>query len=93
MGLRLNVLVPEHPLSTIKSVKDNVFCLFLLPVPFKLETNLFNLVGSIAVISSVSMSLLLCASSWGQNVQTQSDLGTNTITSRLKYFHCAERRQ
>lgn len=60
---------------------------------FKLETNLLNPVGSLDLISSESLSPLLCASSWGQNAQTQSDLGTNTITSRLKYFHYAEWRQ
>lgn len=75
-------------LSTIKSVKNNLFCLFLSLFPFKLDINLFNLVGSIEVISSESMFPLLCPSSRGQNVQTQSDLGTNTITSGLKHFHC-----
>lgn len=71
-------------------IKYNAFCLFSPPFLFKLETNLFNPVGSIDLISSESVSPLLCASSWRQNVPTQSDLGTNTITSRLKYFHCTE---
>lgn len=91
--LRLRGSSGTTVLSTIKSVMYNVF--YRLPPPFffKLETNLFNLVGSIDLISSESIFPLLCASSWGQNVQTWSDLGTNSVTCRLKYFHCTEWRQ
>lgn len=74
-------------LCNIKSVMYHVFCFFLPPFLFKLEINLFNPGGTIDLISSEPMSPVLCASSWGQ---AQSDLETNTIISRLKYFHCTE---
>lgn len=50
----------------IKSVMYHVFCLFPPPFLFKIETNLFNPGGSIDLISSESMSPVLCSSSWGR---------------------------